>query len=90
MKLELNSRKSYSKRSCHINIRYFYIKDLVNKNFIQVKYCPTHKMITDFFTKPLQGRFFQYFGDFILGHQSLSELEIESNLAIPKEHVRIN
>lgn len=89
MKHELNGRKSCGKRSRHIDIRHFYIKDLVDKNFVKVECCPTHKMIADFFTKPLQGRLFRYFRDFILGHRPISEPQLELDSAMTKERVGI-
>jgi len=76
MKLEINGRKSCSKRLRHIHIRYFCIKDLVDKELVEIKFYPTQKMIADFFTKPLQGSLFRYFRDFILGHRPISELEL--------------
>jgi len=54
-----------------------------------VCFCPTEKMVADFFTKPLQGKLFRYFRDFILGHRPMSELELEPDLPIPKERVDI-
>ena len=76
IKLEINGRKSCSKRSHHIDIRYFYVKDLIDKNIVKIQYCPTEKMLADFFTKPLQGNLFRYFRSFILGHRPLSELKL--------------
>ena len=52
------------------------IKDLVDKELVEIKFCPTQKMIADFFTKPLQGSLFRYFRDFILGLRPISELEL--------------
>jgi hypothetical protein len=57
--LEKNGKASSSKRTRHIDIRYFFITDCVRKGSIQVEYCPTKEMIGDFFTKPLQGYLFQ-------------------------------
>lgn len=64
--LENNGRKSGSKRTKHINVRYFFITDRINKGEIKVEYCPTGNMLADFFTKPLQGAAFQKFRDAIL------------------------
>ena len=85
MKLEINGRKSCGKRTRHVEIRYFYIKDLVEKGKIKIKHCPTEKMVADFFTKPLQGSLFRYLRDFILGHRPISELKLESGAS--KERV---
>ena len=87
MKLEIDGEKSCGKRSRHANIRYFYIKDLADKGLVQIKFCPTQKIVTDFFTKPLQGKLFKNFRDFVLGHRPMSELGIEPHLATPKERV---
>jgi uncharacterized protein YeaC (DUF1315 family) len=53
--LEKNGMKSSGKRTRHINIRYFFIKDRVENNELQIKYCPTEEMLADILTKPLQG-----------------------------------
>ena len=52
--LEKNGKMSSSKRTKHINIRYFFITDRVEKGEVTIKYCPTDDMIAGFFTKPLQ------------------------------------
>ena len=48
MKLEMNGRKSCSKKTRHVNIRYFQVKDLVEKGDISIHFYPTEKMISDF------------------------------------------
>ena len=53
IKLEINGRKSCGKKTRHVEIRYFYIKDFVDKGTVIVKHCATEKMVADFFTKPL-------------------------------------
>jgi hypothetical protein len=53
--LENNGRASSSKRTRHINIRYFFITDQIKLKEANVVYCPTGNMRGDFFTKPLQG-----------------------------------
>jgi hypothetical protein len=74
--LETNGKRSSSKRTRAINIRYFFIADQVDKGNIEIKYCPTNMMIGDFFTKPLQGKKFVFFRDLILGKKSVSTMEI--------------
>jgi hypothetical protein len=59
--LEKNGRASSSKRTRHINIRYFFITDRVQNKELRIEYCPTGDMLADFFTKPLQGTLFQKF-----------------------------
>jgi hypothetical protein len=53
--LETNGRASSSKRTRHMNIRYFFVADVLKRNHITIEYCPTDEMIRDFFTKPLGG-----------------------------------
>lgn len=61
MLLERNGKGSSSRRTRHINIRFFFITDRVNSGDVEVKYCPTGEMLGDFFTKPLQGKQFYEF-----------------------------
>jgi hypothetical protein len=56
--LEENGRASSSKRTRHINIRYFFVTDHVKGKGVSVKYCPTGDMVSDYFTKLLQGLLF--------------------------------
>jgi hypothetical protein len=74
MLLERNGKRSSSKRTRAINIRYFFITDQIEKGNVEVQYCPTNLMIGDFFTKPLQGKKFEVFRDMILGKMSISSL----------------
>jgi hypothetical protein len=53
-----NGRQSLGKRAKHINVRYFFVKDRIEKGEIKVEHCPTDDMMADFFTKPLQGQNF--------------------------------
>ena len=65
--LEENGKKSSGKRTRHLNIRYFFLTDQVQKKNLSVVYCPTDAMTADYFTKPLQGAKFQKFRALILG-----------------------
>lgn len=40
-----------SKKTKHIDIRYHFVRDLITKNKIVLKYCHTNDMIADIFTK---------------------------------------
>jgi hypothetical protein len=81
--LEKNGRASSSKRTRHINIRYFFVKDHVDRGTIRIEHCPTKEMIADYFTKPLQGVLFYQMRDHIMnidpsspyhsGHRSVLE-----------------
>jgi hypothetical protein len=65
--LEKNGKASSSKRTKHINIRYFFITDRISKDEVSVVWCPTGDMIGDYATKPLQGALFRKFRDQIMG-----------------------
>ena len=68
IKLEKNGKASSTKRTRHINIRYFLITDKLKKGEIDtVEYCPTGDMLADYFTKPLQGSQFRRFRNAIMG-----------------------
>jgi hypothetical protein len=64
--LEKNGRSSSTKRTRHMNIRYFFIKDQVDSKRVKIEHCPTGDMLADFFTKPLQGKQFQKLRDQIM------------------------
>jgi hypothetical protein len=53
--LEMNGMKSSTKRTRHINVRYYFVTDRINKGDMIMEYCPTADMISDILTKPLQG-----------------------------------
>ena len=74
MLMEVNGRNSCTGNSRHIDIRYFFVKDRVDKGEISVEYCPTYLMIADYFTKPLQGRLFKLFRDVIMGYRPLTDV----------------
>ena len=66
MLLEKNGRASSSKRTKHINIRYFFVKDCIDHEEVKIEYLGTEDMIADFFSKPLVGEKFIEFRDEIL------------------------
>jgi hypothetical protein len=65
--LERNGKASSSKRTKHINIRYFFVTDRIKQKELTVEWCPTGDMIADFMTKPTQGALFKKFRDQIMG-----------------------
>ena len=85
MLLEKHGKASSSKRTKHINIRYFFIKDRVDKKEIQIEHCPTGDMLADFHTKPLQGSLFYKFRDLLFNipkndkHHSSGRSVLEQN-----------
>ena len=74
MKLEKNGRASAGKKSRHIDIRFFFIKDRTEALGIRIQHCPTSEMLGDFFTKPLQEMLFKKFRDVILGYEHVDSL----------------
>ena len=62
-----NGRKSAGKRSCALNIWYFFIADQQAKGYVNVKYFSTKQMWADPLTKPLQGSEFKIGADCLMG-----------------------
>ena len=60
-------RGSLGKQNKAMDVRYFYVKDHVDRGEIRIAHCPTEKMVGDFFTKPLQGKKFLDFRNQVLG-----------------------
>lgn len=61
IRMERNGQNSCTGNSRHVHIRYFFVKDRIDKGEVEVQYCPTYQMLADYFTKPLQGRSFHVF-----------------------------
>jgi hypothetical protein len=80
MLLMKNRRLLSGKRTKHLDIRYFYVRDLLERGILTVKHCSSYDMIADFFTKPIQGRKFQTFRDIILNRSTASALQYRSVL----------
>ena len=79
IRMKENGRNSCTGNSRHIDIRYFFSKDRVDKKEISIKCCPTTKMLADFFTKALQGNLFRFFRDILMGYVSIEEI-IKDNI----------
>ena len=58
---------SASRRTRHINVRYFFIKERIDTGEIRLSYLPTEEMIADLLTKPIQGKLFTKLRDRLLG-----------------------
>jgi hypothetical protein len=61
----------------HVEIKYHYIRDMVQRKAIHVQYLSTHEKIVDFFTKPLVRTKFENFHERLglLENSSLDERE---------------
>ena len=73
--MDKNGQNLCTGNSRHIHIRYFFVKDRIYKGEMRVKYCPTHLMLANFFTKPLMGELFRKLRDVITGYTSIFDLD---------------
>lgn len=48
-------------KSKHIDVRFHFLRDLVNEGAVQLNYCGTQQQVADIFTKPLKLETFQEF-----------------------------
>ena len=86
--MERHGKRSSSRRTRHFDVRFFNVKDKLQANNVRVVYCPTEKMVADFFTKPLQGAQFRLLRRVIMGMDPVSILELsKGELVGPKERV---
>ena len=88
IRMERNGRNSCTRNSRHIHIKYFFVKDRVDKKELRIQYYPTAEMLADFFTKPLQGALFHKFRDVLMGWKHITTLRSPS-VSDLKEHVEI-
>ena len=58
MKLKNNRKASSGKRTRHLDIKFFYITDLIQRKLLRTEYCNTDSMVSDYMTKPLIGQKF--------------------------------
>ena len=83
--MEENGKKSCTGNYRHINIRYFFAKDRVESNKMEIQYCSTEHMLAGFFMKALQGALFVRFCDVIMGWKHVDTLHMGPPST--KEHV---
>ena len=88
IKMEVNGRNSCTGNSRHIEIKYFWVKDRVDRKEVQVRYCPTRLMLADYFTKAIQGSLFNKFRDIIMGYKNIDEILLDPSHPL-KERVEI-
>jgi hypothetical protein len=75
--VKLSENPVFHNRSKHIEIKYHYIRDMVQRKTIHMQYLPTHEQIADIFTKPLAKTKFEYFRERLglVENASLAERE---------------
>jgi len=59
--VKLYENLEFHDRSKHIEIKYHYIEDMVQRKAVHVQCLPKHEQIADIFTKPLSNMKFEYF-----------------------------
>ena len=67
-----NGKKSSTRRTRALNIRYFFLTDQIEKGNLEVVYCPTDKMVADYHSKPLQGKLCDKLRKQLMGHSDIS------------------
>jgi len=65
--LEMNGKRSSTKKVSALNIRTFFIADQVEKGWLTVEYFPTGSMVSYFVSKPLQVHLFRKMNEIIIG-----------------------
>ena len=93
MLLMRNGRLSSGKRTKHLDIRYFFVKeDLLDRGVITLSHCLSNNMIADFFTKPIQGQRFQILRslimniDYPIGHRSVLGNNIKTDAQLDESN----
>ena len=86
VKMETNGRNSCTGNSRHIDIKYFWGKDRVDKKEVQVEYCPTNLMVADYMIKSLQGLLFTKYRDIIMNYTHIHNILCDPSFIL-KERV---
>jgi hypothetical protein len=75
--VKISENPMFHDRLKHIEIKYHYIRDMVQRKTLHVQYLPTHEHIIDIFTKPLAKTKFDYFRERLglVENASLAERE---------------
>ena len=85
IQLERNGWKSSSRRTKHIDVRYFYVTDrLKKKDVSRVVYKPTGDMQSDYFTKALQGQAFHTHRKTLMGLDGTNDCTFYNKFKHPK------
>ncbi len=61
--IRLIHNQEFHKRSKHIEVRYFFVRDMVKRGDLKVKYVASDHQLADIFTKPLSKNKLWYFRD---------------------------
>ncbi|CAI7889867.1 unnamed protein product [Closterium sp. NIES-53] len=58
--IRIANKNGFANRTKHIALRYFFVKDKIEKGRLELSYCPTSKMAADYLTKKLGKQKFEY------------------------------
>jgi hypothetical protein len=61
--VKILENRVFHDKSKHIEIKYYYIRDMVQRMVVLVQYLPTDEQVADVLTKPLTNLKFEYFRD---------------------------
>ena len=89
IRLETNVKRSSTKRTRHINMRYFYITDKIRSGDVVNVYHPTGELVGDYLNKSLNGTPFKNHRNTIMGvdDESIEDYKVRydnSRVAYPK------
>jgi hypothetical protein len=75
--VKLSENLMFHDKSKHIEIKYHYIGDMVERKIVHVQYLSTHDQVVDVFIKPLAKMKFEYFRERLglVENASLAERE---------------
>ena len=59
--IKLTENMMFHDKSKHIKVRYHYIRDIVQRGPVKLKYVPIEEQVVDLLTKPLSHVKFEYF-----------------------------
>jgi hypothetical protein len=57
----LAENRNTSERTKHVDIRYHFVREMIDENFLSVKFVPTDQNIADIFTKNLDNKNLNFF-----------------------------
>jgi hypothetical protein len=65
-------------RTKHIDIKYHFVRECIQKNLIELEYCPTEEMVADVFTKPVSKSMFHKARIKLLGSEDTTSEDLLS------------
>ena len=81
--IKLSENPVFHDRSKHIKMRYYFIKDLVQRGALKLQYIRTDEQIANILTKPLTASKFVYFCDKLGMAENASLVDFLSSIKSP-------